>query len=135
MAYFQETIFKNCRLMGINWCQSDWQTSSLLSRKHLDFENCLLDHAVFIGLDLQDTQFINCKARRLDFESADLARADFKGTDLEGARFMNCNLAEANFVGAENYEIDAAANTLHKARFSLPEAVALLHSLDIILEE
>jgi hypothetical protein len=51
------------------------------------------------------------------------------------SRFVGCDLSEANFVSAQNYQINAAENTLHQARFALPEAVALLYSLDIILEE
>lgn len=101
----------------------------------MDFEGCRLDHGTFISLDLKGTSFIRAKARHLDFESADLTKANFSDADLEGARFVSCDLTEANFVGAENYQIDAAQNTLHKTRFSLPEAVALLHSLDIVLED
>ncbi len=41
----------------------------------------------------------------------------------------------ADFRGARNYAIAADLNTLKQAKFSLPEAVALLHGLDIILED
>ena len=121
--------------MGINWCEADWEMQSLLYTKHVDFEGCLLDHSLFIDMDLTETHFVKCKGRHLDFEGADLTRADFREADLEGARFLRCDLTESNFVRAENYHINAAENTLHKTRFSLPEAIALLHSLDIILEE
>lgn len=135
LTTFSKNHFIECRLLGINWCQADWQTRSLLPTHRLDFEGCHLDHGTFIGLDLKVTSFIRSKARYLDFESADLTHADFRDADLEGTRFVGCDLTEANFVGAENYQIDAAQNTLHKTRFSLPEAVALLHSLDIVLED
>lgn len=132
---FKETIFEHCRMLGINWSQADWETQSLLSKKRVDFEACLLDHSLFIGLDLSETKFINCKARQLDFEGANLSQADFSGTDLEGTRFITCDLSKANFSGAANYAINASQNKLNKTRFSLPEAISLLHSLDIILEE
>jgi uncharacterized protein YjbI with pentapeptide repeats len=74
-------------------------------------------------------------ARHLDFEGADLTRADFAEADLEMTRFSHCDLTEANFVRASNYQINAAENTLHQARFSLPEAVNLLYSLDIVVED
>lgn len=135
MTAFIRTRFIESRLAGVNWCLADWAEHSLLHIERLDFEDCLLDHGVFIGLGLKATRFSRCKARGTDFESADLARADFSQADLEGARFVNCNLAEANFVGAKNYRIDAAQNKLHQTRFSLPEALALLHSLDIVLED
>lgn len=107
----------------------------MLHTKHVDFEGCLLDHSLFINLDLSETRFVKCKGRHLDFEGADLTRADFSHADLDGTRFLRCDLTDANFVGAENYHINAAQNTLHKTHFSLPEAIALLHSLDILLEE
>lgn len=132
---FKETRFKDCRLVGVNWCDADWEERSLLSPQRVDFDSCLLDHDIFIGLDLKDTGFKNCRARGADFENADLTRADFHGAHLEKARFINCNLTEADFTRAAGYAINARHNTLHKTRFSLPEAVSLLHSLDIILED
>lgn len=48
---------------------------------------------------------------------------------------MNCDLSETDFSGAVNYTIDAGQNKLHKTRFTLPEAITLLHALDIILED
>ena len=122
-------------MMGINWCQVDWEAHSLLAKKQIDFKGCLLDHCLFIGLDLGGTNFQDCKTRHVDFESADLSTANFKGADLEGARFINCDLSDANFTGAVNYAINAGQNKLHKTRFSLPEALSLLHCLDIILKE
>ena len=122
-------------MIGINWCQTDWELQSLLTKKRVNFDECLLDHSRFIGLDLSETKFINCKARQMDFEGANLENADFSGADLEGTRFINCDLSRANFSNALNYAINAGQNKLHKTHFSLPEAVSLLHSLDIILEE
>ena len=132
---FQKTFFKDSRMMGINWCIANWEAYSLISKKRVDFENCLLDHSLFINLDLSETQFLNCKAHHVDFEGANLTKANFRGTDLEGTRFMNCDLSETDFAGAINYTIDAGQNKLHKTRFSLPEAIALLHALDIVLED
>jgi hypothetical protein len=44
-------------------------------------------------------------------------------------------LTQADFTGATNYAIAASLNTLKKTKFSLPEAMSLLYSLDIILTE
>jgi len=44
-------------------------------------------------------------------------------------------LTEADFTGAKNYAIAASSNTLKKTKFSLPEAMGLLYSLDIVLTE
>lgn len=132
---FRKVVFKSCRLSGVNWCEADWHTGSLLVRQRVAFTHCLLDHGVFIGLDLEGTGFSHCTARHLDFEGANLTGANFHQTDLSGTRFVGCDLSQANFTGATGYQINAAENTLHETRFSLPEAIALLHSLDIILEE
>lgn len=132
---FQGTFFKDSHMMGINWCMADWEVHSLISKKRVGFENCLLDHSLFINLDLRETQFLNCKAHHVDFEGANLTKAIFRRTDLEGTRFVNCDLPETDFSGAVNYTIDAGQNKLHKTRFTLPEAITLLHALDIILED
>lgn len=135
LTHFKSVSFNNCRLMGINWCNANWDQRSLLAFKHVDFKGCLLDHSIFIGLNLEGTLFTRCTARHLDFEGATLTGADFSETDLEMTRFSHCDLTEANFVRAQNYQINAAETTLHQARFSLPEAVALLYSLDIVIED
>lgn len=132
---FKGVHFKECRLMGINWSDANWETGSLLDIKRVDFEHCLLDHSLFIDLDLSQTHFMNCRAHHLDFEHANLTRADFSGADLLDSRFENCDLTETNFAHAINYGINASKNTLHRTRFSMPEAISLLYGLDIILEE
>jgi uncharacterized protein YjbI with pentapeptide repeats len=135
LARLTNVTFRKSRLLGINWCTADWAKHSLLKVRPFNFEDCLLDHSVFIGLSLKEVKFVRCMARHLDFEGADLTRADFTEADLEMTRFSHCDLTEANFVRASNYRINAAENTLHQARFSLPEAVNLLYSLDIVVED
>lgn len=132
---FKQVTFNTCRLMGVNWSAANWEKKSLLEFTHVSFKDCLLDHAIFIGLNLKSTTFTGCRAHSLDFEGANLTRANFHNADLEGSRFVQCDLTEANFTGATNYQINASENTLHETRFSLPEAIALLHGLDIILED
>jgi uncharacterized protein YjbI with pentapeptide repeats len=134
-TYFHETKFKDCRMLGINWCLADWEARSLIKKIRVGYENCLLNHSIFSGLDLSETQFVHCKALHLDFEGANLTKAVFRQSDLEGTRFVKCDLSEADFCGAVNYSIDASQNKLHKTRFSLPEAIALLHALDILIED
>ncbi len=134
-SQLEKTTFQQCRMPGINWCAADWASHALLKRKNVDFLECLLDHNIFIHLDLSETSFRDSRVRQCDFEGAVLVGADFHQSDLNMTRFVQCDLSKANFTGADNYQINAAENTLHKTRFSLPEAVALLHSLDIILED
>ena len=49
--------------------------------------------------------------------------------------FARTRLVAANLTGAQNYRIDILNNDIKRARFSLPEAVALLDSLDIELQD
>jgi len=105
---FQDCTFENCRLVGVNWCNAEWDRSSLLKTGRVRFDSCPLDHALFIGLNLTGTPFKDCQLRGADFESANLTRADFHGADLAEARFAGCNLSEATFVGAQGYQINAA---------------------------
>lgn len=132
---FKRVTFTSCRLMGVNWAAANWEKKSLLEYHQVDFQDCLLDHSVFIGMNLKSTSFYGCRARSLDFESANLTGANFQNADLEGTRFVQSDLTKADFTGAANYQINASLNTLHQTRFSLPEAIALLHGLDIILED
>lgn len=77
---------------------------------------------------------VNCEAKETDFTDTDLSYGDFKNTDFEKSRFFKTNLSYADFKGAKNYFIDTKNNTLKKTRFSLPEALSLLNTLDIILD-
>jgi hypothetical protein len=45
------------------------------------------------------------------------------------------DLTQADFTGARDYTIAPNLNQLKQTKFSLPEAMALLYGLDIILTE
>ena len=78
---------------------------------------------------------INCSAIDVDFRESDLSKADFTGTDLSDSLFLGTDLTEANFRRARNYHIDPGKNNITGAKFSLPEAMSLLYSMDIDLED
>jgi fluoroquinolone resistance protein len=71
----------------------------------------------------------------VDFAEADLTLANCTFTDFTNSRFQHTNLTQADFTGATNYTIAPNLNTLKKTKFSLPEAMALLYGLDIVLTE
>lgn len=121
--------FKNSKLTGVNWTEAAWPRVKLPGL--LKFDNCVLADSVFLGLHLRETAIVNCRAVGADFREADLSKADLAGTDLAGALFGSTNLAGANLAGARNYAIRPADNVMKGARFSMPEAMALLHCLDI----
>jgi fluoroquinolone resistance protein len=128
---FSNVQFEGCKAVGINWTQASWEKGGFF--RLIDFDNCSLNYSSFFGLTLKKIRVVNCTAREVDFGEADLTGATFSHTDFSGSIFMRTNLTEADFVHATNYTISAKNNTLKKTKFALPEALSLLHSLDIVL--
>lgn len=126
---FSGVTFRHCSMVGINWTEADWR--SLLGG--LRFEDCTLSHSTLFGLHLKGLVMTRCLAKNVDFAEAFMQRADFTETDFSEARFFHTDVTEADFTHAVNYSINAGVNTLTQAKFSLPEAVALLYGLDIVL--
>ena len=69
-----------------------------------------------------------------DFYQTNLEGAVFNSCDLKGSLFDECNLSEADFRSAKNYNINPAQNKLKKAIFSMPEVLAFLEPLGIVVE-
>jgi len=125
---FQRSKFNQCRLIGVNWAK--------VSRiEWIEFHGCNLSYATFMELDLSKAVITDCLAKEATFAETNLTEANCTHTDFTDSRFIRTNLTRADFRGARNYAIAADQNTLKQAKFSLPEAVALLHGLDIILED
>jgi fluoroquinolone resistance protein len=137
LGQFPETVwsgalFEDTKLLGINWTLASWPAAGL--GEPLQFVRCALNHATFLGLELREASFLDCTLLNVDFREADLSQAQFAGSDLLGSLFAQTNLTQADFSRARNYQIDPALNILKQAHFSLPEAMALLYSLDIVLD-
>jgi uncharacterized protein YjbI with pentapeptide repeats len=118
-------------VIGLNWTEASWPKRGLLNS--LRFVRCILNHSTFMGLPLKKAIFRECIAKDVDFANANLTEADCTNTDFSQSRFFHTDLTHANFSGAQNYAIAAHLNTLKKTKFSLPDAMALLYSLDIEL--
>ena len=119
--------FIDTKLTGIQWADAAIPLD-------VHFNKCLLNYSVFIGVDLRNTQIIECQLREADFTEANLSKANCSYSDFSGARFINTNLTRANFKNATNYAIHPHGNKLHKTIFSLPEVLTLLDVFDIIIE-
>lgn len=132
---FLDTHFENSQLAGVNWTETSLAEDKFIFAKPINFVGCNLNHSIFMWLNLKDILLTKCSAREADFSEADMTNADCTFTDFANSRFWNTNLTGANFIGAANYSIAANLNTLKKTKFSLPEAMSLLYSLDIILNE
>lgn len=127
------TAFRDSQVVGVNWTEASWPEHGLL--RGIGFYDCAISHSTFLGLSLREIQITGCVAHDVDFAEADLSRASCAGTDFAASRFLHTDLTEADFSGARNYAISPAMNVLKKTRFSLPEAISLLHGLDIVLSE
>jgi fluoroquinolone resistance protein len=130
---FSATRFEDSKAIGVDWTQADWPTAGLA--RPVGFFRSAISHSTFIGLRLRGIQIRDCVAVDVDFREADLSHADFAGTDLSQSLFSHTDLTEADLSRARNYHIDPARNVLRQARFSLPEAMSLLYSMDIVLVE
>lgn len=130
-SVFDGVEFRDSKLAGVNWTEADWKKPRLSGPPA--FRNCVLTDCSFLGLELGGAVFRDCLAREADFREAGLAGADFSGTDLAGALFGGTDLRRADLSGARNYAVNPAENRVKGARFSLPEAMSLLHCLDIKL--
>jgi fluoroquinolone resistance protein len=130
---FTGTRFEESKVIGVDWTRAEW--AGIRLGKPIGFHRCAISHSTFIGLALSGIAIRDCTAVNVDFREADLREADLRGTDLSESLFSHTDLTGADLRGARNYQIAAGQNTLQGTRFSLPEALSLLHGLNIILED
>jgi fluoroquinolone resistance protein len=130
---FSGTRFEDSKIVGVDWTQADWTAVGL--GDPIGFSKCAISHSTFIGLSLKELQIKECIATDVDFREVDLTKSDLSGTDLSESLFSHTNLTEADLSSARNYHIPPEQNILRRAKFSLPEAMALLYSMDIVLIE
>jgi fluoroquinolone resistance protein len=132
---FSSTRFEGSTILGVDWTQTAWANNKFTVFKPVDFVDCVLNHSTFSAMKMKQIQIVRCIAHDVSFEEADLTQSDCTFTDFNASRFLHTNLTEADFTSATNYTIAPHLNILKKTKFSLPEAMALLHGLDIILTE
>ncbi len=130
---FQGCNFQDSKLIGVDWTFVAW--NKFIKEAPVRFEACVLDYGTFMGLELLRLTAVSCSIKDVDFSGANLTEANFKGSTFTKSQFRNTTLTKANFQQAKEYTIDIRSNDVSKAKFSMPEAVALLHSLDIVLED
>jgi uncharacterized protein YjbI with pentapeptide repeats len=130
---FSAVTFTDCKMVGINWTDAYW--SSVRVPGALSFIRCALNDSTFFGLDLRELKLLDCRAVDVDFTGANCEDADFSHSDLRDSVFRQTRLARANFSEAQNYLINIFNNDIKRAKFTLPEAISLLHCLDIELVE
>lgn len=133
---FKNIVIKNSKTIGIIWPTAAWgKKEGFQLFKAIDFIDSVLNYSSFAGLELENLQIKNCIAKEVDFSEANLTNGNFKGTDFEKSIFRKTNLEKANFIGAKNYTISPTLNKISNAKFSMPEAIALLYSMDIEIDD
>lgn len=126
-SLFTDVQFTRCKAIGIDW-------TKVQAIRDLGFSECQVNYSSFKLMKVPGIRMVKCEAKEVDFTEADLSNGELGNTDFEKSRFFKTNLSFADLKGATNYYIDVKNNTLKKTKFSLPEALTLLESLDIILE-
>ncbi len=124
---FIDVTFTASKAIGCDWTKAQ-------EIRGLSFDGCQINYSNFKLLKIPRTRIVNCEAKEVEFIETDLTHGDFRNTDFEGSRFFKTDLSEADFREARNYFVDVNHNTLRGTRFSLPEALVLLESLDVIID-
>lgn len=124
---FRDVKFKGIRASGVNWTEA----SNLVT---LSFDDCQLNYCSFLGLKLDKLVCINSQVKSSDFSETSLKEANFSKTDLDQSSFHNANCEKAIFNDSQNYSINPSYTKLKGASFSFPEALALLSSFEIRID-
>ncbi len=115
-AHFEDTIFRNCDLAGLDARQ--------VFASRLEIEACRATgfvapesdwrDAVFRDSNFSLSQFRFAKFGRARFEGCDLREADFQNADLSGVTFQNCDLSGAQFSFATLKNADFRSSETQK---------------------
>jgi uncharacterized protein YjbI with pentapeptide repeats len=130
---FRDLKVEKSKLLGIDWTKADGMDDRRAPTA-LSFSECILDLSSFFGLNLRGAVIERCSSREVNFTEADMRDAVCAGTDFDGATFHRTDLEGADLRGALNYAIDPRLNKVKGGRFSLPEAIALLRGLDVVID-
>ena len=124
---FRDSHFSESKLVGINWSVANTIAG-------LEVKGCQLDLCVFQDLDLSHSKLFKSSLKEVDFSGSKLVKTQFSECDLNACVFTRSDLIQADLTSAFNYTIDPNYTKLKNAKFSLPEAISLLKTLEIIIE-
>lgn len=124
---FRDSSFNGCKVSGVNWTEA----SNLVS---FNFNDCQINYSVFLGMKLDNFICTESQVKSCDFSEASLKNADFSKSDLSETNFHHANCEKAKFSDAKQYYIDPSVTKLKEAIFSFPEAMSLLKSFEIKIE-
>ncbi len=121
----QDIRFKDCKLSGADFSKC---RDFLFG---VNFENCLLDNAVFYKKKNKGARFADCSMVETDFTEADLTDTRFDNCNLNRAFFDKTVLRNVDLSTSYNFIIDPDNNDIKKAKFSVHGLQGLLAKYDI----
>ena len=124
----QNIQFKECKLTGADFSKS----RDFLFE--VNFNNCIMDNAIFYKKKNKGAKFTDCSMVETDFTEADLTDTQFTNCNLNRAFFNRTILKNADLRTSYNFIIDPDANNVKKARFSVHGLAGLLVKYDIRIE-
>ena len=128
-AAFDSVVFDGCKLVGLQFRLVNQFAFAVA------FHRSTLRACVFDGVRMQKTRVSDCELIDCSLIASDFRGTSFENTRFRGTRFEEVNLENASFRNASGYEIDPGRNRLRNALFSSPEVLALLHHLQIRIDE
>ncbi len=124
----QESIFINCKLMGLRF---DSCNSFGFSVR---FEKCLLDHSSFFDMNLRNCFFTGCRLMYADFSGADISGISMTACDLGNAIFERTNMQGTDLRNSFNFSISPEDNQIKGARFSSDQVLRLLDKYQVRID-
>ena len=123
----QNVAFTECKLLGIDFSACSEMLFSVR------FDNCALDHSVFVKRKMPKTRFSKCSMKGVDLSEAGLDEGLFDQCDLRDAVFDSTQLRKADLTTAYHFQIDPDRNHLKGARFSAEGALSLLGKYGVVV--
>ena len=74
-----------------------------------------MESTSFEGVNLQNTNYSECKLIGVDFTETNLSGVIFNDCDLFNATFQNTNLSKTDLRTAQNFSINIQSNQINKA--------------------
>lgn len=117
---FQAVDFQNCKLQGILF-----EAANPFGFE-CHFKSCLLRHATFYQINLQQCSFRHCDLTEVDFTEIKAQGVKFTDCILSGAIFENADLRKADFSGSQNLVLSPELNQVKGMKVASHQLSGLL---------
>jgi len=132
-SLLSDCIFEDSNLSLIKLDETKIHSAQFNRCKILGVDFTQITKCTFSSLDMVESEFIDSIIHQSDFFQAKLVKSCFSGSDLQDTIFEKTDLTEADFSNAKNYAINPLSNKVKNAQFTMPDAIHLLDTLDVII--